>query len=554
MKTWMAVVWMTVVCASTMVSSAATLRVPQDYERVELAVYAAKSGDVIEIASGNYVTWYGWAQIAQNNLTLRGVGPTRPVIDCRHAALSSKGCYIVSGRNVTLENLEIMNTRVNPDAGANGSGIRLEGGSVTVRNCYIHDCDNGIMGGSSSSADILVEYSEFERNGRVDWITRQPDQYSGYSHNLYIGTVRSFTLRHCWSHATAAGHEVKTRALTNHILYNYLWSETTGSRELQIAQGGTAYIIGNVIRQGPGSQNAEIIAYGGEGNNANPYLYVVNNTLINERPQNTVFLRVNNNPTQAVFRNNVIQQLGNETIVGGTYAGKVPQETNWITTNAFFRNPADHNFRLTAASIGALDAGSAPGIGYNSVSLTPVYQHVFPYSTQQRPTDGAIDIGAYEYTPNAAPVVDAGADQVVLEGQEIILLAVASDFDADALTYAWNQSTGLNVVPTGTATADLHLVAPTVSTLAEATMAFTVTVSDGYGGITSDTVNVRVCIPGDANRDDAVDVEDLLTLVATFGSVSEDPAYDATCDFNSDDMVDVVDLITLVDNWGRALE
>lgn len=545
---------MTVVCLCATLSSAATLRVPQDYWRVELAVNAANSGDVIEIASGYYPTWYGWAQISKSNLTLRGVGPTRPVIDCRHAANSQKGCYIVSGSNVTFENLEIMNTRLMPHDDANASGIRLEGGSVTVRNCYIHDCDNGIMGGYNTSADILVEYSEFERNGHVDWFTLQPDQYSGYSHNFYIGTVRSFTLRHCWSHATAAGHEVKTRALTNHILYNYLWSETTGSRELQIAQGGTAYIIGNVIRQGPGTHNAEIIAYGGEGNNANPYLYVVNNTLINERPEGATFLKVNNNPTEAVFRNNVIQHFGNETIVGGAYAGKVTQATNWITTNAFFRDPASHNFRLTAASSGALNAGSAPGTGRNSVPLTPVYQHVFPYSTQQRPTDAALDIGAYEYTPNAAPVVDAGADHVVLEGQEVSLHATASDFDGDPLTFTWTQPTGLNVVPTGTATADLNLVAPAVSSVTEAAMTFTVTVSDGYGGITSDSVDVRVCIPGDANRDDMVDVEDLLSLVAAFGSASEEPAYDSTCDFNSDGYVDVVDLLTLVDNWGRTLE
>ena len=43
---------------------------------------------------------------------------------------------------------------------------------------------------------------------------------------------------------------------------------------------------------------------------------------------------------------------------------------------------------------------------------------------------------------------------------------------------------------------------------------------------------------------------DLLNLVAAFGTLVGDPAYDATCDFNSDGAVDVVDLLMLVNSFG----
>jgi hypothetical protein len=57
-------------------------------------------------------------------------------------------------------------------------------------------------------------------------------------------------------------------------------------------------------------------------------------------------------------------------------------------------------------------------------------------------------------------------------------------------------------------------------------------------------------LPGDANADGHVDVTDLLTLVAAFGSVSGDANYDPTCDFNVDGAVDVVDLLYLIDTFG----
>ena len=76
----------------------------------------------------------------------------------------------------------------------------------------------------------------------------------------------------------------------------------------------------------------------------------------------------------------------------------------------------------------------------------------------------------------------------------------------------------------------------------------------GKGGQANDSVNVRVYMLADANRDDAVDVVDLLTLVDAFGSILGDANYDATCDFNKDNAVDVVDLLDLVDNFGRTLQ
>jgi hypothetical protein len=56
-------------------------------------------------------------------------------------------------------------------------------------------------------------------------------------------------------------------------------------------------------------------------------------------------------------------------------------------------------------------------------------------------------------------------------------------------------------------------------------------------------------IAGDVNGDGSVDVVDLLYLVAAFGTIRGDAAFNPACDFNNDGSVDVVDMLSLVQNW-----
>ena len=145
------------------------------------AAGAAQDGDVIEIDAGTYVgdvaIW--WA----NNLTIRGVGGYAHLeANGQHA--QGKAIWVIKGNNTTVENIEFSGATV---ADRNGAGIRQEGAGLTVRHCYFHDNENGILGGAG---DIVIEYSEFAKNGFGD----------GYSHNMYISNAASFTLRHSYSH------------------------------------------------------------------------------------------------------------------------------------------------------------------------------------------------------------------------------------------------------------------------------------------------------------------------------------------------------------------
>jgi hypothetical protein len=262
----------------------------------------------------------------------------------------------------------------------NGAGIRQEGRDLTVRNSYFHDNENGILGGGDSYSTVQLEYTEFFRNGYGD----------GYSHNIYIGHAGTLILRHCWNHQAQVGHEVKSRASVNYIEYNRITNETgNASYEIDIPNGGTSYIIGNMVEQGPYSQNSGIISYAAEGaSNPDQHLYVINNTIVNNRSTGT-FVR-NASGVACLLQNNIFQ--GNGTVLNGLGT----QVTNWVTSNAQLFDPTNYDYHLTASSTGAIDAGSDPGLGLG-YPLTPVYEYLHPTDRQSRPADATLDIGAYEY-------------------------------------------------------------------------------------------------------------------------------------------------------------
>jgi hypothetical protein len=151
----------------------------RELKRPSAATQIARDGDIIEIDAGTYD---GDAAIwRQHRLTIRGVGG-RAHLRANGAHAEGKAIWVIKGNDTTIEAVEFSGAKVSH---RNGAGIRLEGASLTVRDCFFHDNENGILTGANPASDIVVEHSEFAHNGFGD----------GYSHNLYIGSVRSFTLR-----------------------------------------------------------------------------------------------------------------------------------------------------------------------------------------------------------------------------------------------------------------------------------------------------------------------------------------------------------------------
>ena len=352
------------------------------------ALAVAQDNDIIEIdARGDYAG--DVCMIGQNGLTLRGSGG-RAKLDAQGENFGGKGIWVITGRDTTVENLEFTGASV-PDK--NGAGIRQEGDNLTVRHCYFHDNENGILTGASAQSQITVEYSEFANNGFGD----------GYSHNMYIGNVARFTLRYSYSHDSKVGHLVKSRAAENVIAYNRLSSEQgSTSYELDLPNGGRAFVIGNLIEQGANSENPSLLSYALEDappGNPKYELYVINNTFVNDRPNGGTFVNISTNVADpALLQNNIFAGPGTV-----TNQGNALNINNYSGADPLFTSRSAFDYTLQAKSP-CIDQGSAPDPSLvNGTALAPAWEYVHPANARERLGVGPIDIGAHEFgTGNSA--------------------------------------------------------------------------------------------------------------------------------------------------------
>ena len=369
-------------------ASAATLQVGpgKTYSTVRAAAQVAQNGDVVLIDAGVYsgdvTSWNA------SNLTVRGVGG-RPHMRANGANEGGKGIWVVYGNNFTAENIEFSGSTV-PDG--NGAGIRNDtSGYLVVRNCYFHDNQNGILGGADS---MLIEYSTFDHNGAGD----------GRTHNMYIWG-RSVTVRYTYTHRASIGHNLKTRGQNNYILYNRIMDESDGtaSYSIDVPDCGHTYIIGNVIEQGPASENSGIISYGAESSTNAQDLYVVNNTIVNNRSAGGTFLQVVG-ASPAIVRNNIFYGAGTPWS-GGTVVAAGNYVEPAYNNSPRFAAPGSFDYHLTSASPASILNASLPaGLATGGFALTPSNEYVDDAQGRPRPLAGLMDLGAFEYSgPDIAP-------------------------------------------------------------------------------------------------------------------------------------------------------
>lgn len=340
-----------------------------------------KSNDTVSIDAGIYTA--DVAHWTASNLLLQGVGGMAHLKSAGQS-WGKKAIWVIGGENTRIAFIEFSECTV-PDG--NGAGIRLEAANLTLHGCYFHDNENGILAGDNPASDIVIEYCEFSHNGKGD----------GQSHNLYINHVRSLTFQYNYSHHAIVGHELKSRAYTNYILYNRISNETDGtaSREIDLPNGGLTVIMGNEIQQGTASENSNIIGYGQEGlTNPTPHqLYIVNNTIVNERSAGS-FLAVKEGTAECYAHNNIFAGAGT-VILGSPIVLDTSHNWNGTIAAADFADSKTYNYGLLQTSP-AVNSGESIVKKVNGLSLVPTNEYRHPANLTFRIIIGTIDIGAHE--------------------------------------------------------------------------------------------------------------------------------------------------------------
>lgn len=386
------------------------------------AAKAARDGDIVEIKAGTYdgdvAVWHA------SNLVIRGVGG-QARLEADGKAAQGKAIWVITGNNTTVENVTFVGCRV-PDL--NGAGIRLEGAGLTVRHSHFLNNEIGLQTSPNAASDVLVERSEFGAN-HIDYDRyakegRNVDRDINPGHNIYIGQIRSFTLRYSYVHHAEYGHNVKSRARRNVIAYNRIGDEKDGrsSYAIDLPNGGWSLVIGNTIQHGEHPENSVLFAFGAEVANADQPLYVVNNTFVNDKGAGIFINRRTPGPTLVVnnifagggtpmhgggatLRSNLIVERGGgitdvlKRLGDGDAAspGTGALKGNLVARTAGFAAASAYDYRLVKGSP-AIDAGEDPGT-VDGVALVPVEQYRHPLDAVSRRRVGPIDIGAYEFAP-----------------------------------------------------------------------------------------------------------------------------------------------------------
>lgn len=356
-------------------TAAATLRVgPQrQLESPSAAAQIARNDDVIEIDAGVYLNDYAiWDQ---DNLTIRGVGGMAH-LQSQGLIPNRKGIWIINGDNTVIENVEFSGAKVKE---GNGAGIRLQGKDLTLRNLFFHDNELSLLTGKHKDSIVEIDSSRF-------WFQKRKDTFS---HGIYIGAIKRFTITGSHLKGTDRGHQIKTRALENHILYNRIEDIPGGnsSRLIDLSNCGLSFVIGNDLHQAQSTQNVDAIGYGAENcdqrDDLHKKLYVVNNTFINEAWSGT--LVKNHAAGDVLVANNLIIGRGYFLLGGGTKIN-----------NARISLPVDKaRTWIPLRESEAIDKAAELSTR-GEVSLVSSREFTSPVGTSERILVGPLDIGSRE--------------------------------------------------------------------------------------------------------------------------------------------------------------
>jgi hypothetical protein len=402
-----------------------------------VAAVTLTAGDVVEVDAATY---HDACQLTASGtsaapIVLRGAPGTRPVFDATGLDLSGSGSVpraifqFTGGSYWLVQHLELENAS---NGSLNGAAFRLTAGShdIVIEDVSVHDCQDGFM--SDGVATVTVRSSDVFHNGAGD----------GYSHNFYLqGQTSVLVGNHI--HDSNGGQNVKIRSHDAALLYNRI--ENAGNYEIDLIQGpltsladANAVLIGNVIvRPASSGNDSQVILWGtdnGSEASRDGSLYVMNNTVVLANGANRLFHAIQPAAgSQIIFDNNIVfaTVAGAGMTSDSTTAAVLVGSHNWVGSNIALTGALTNT--LTGTSPGFIGAGDvhltagSPAINDGLAGLTyldgtgsaesavPVLEFATPFGTAPRPSDGQLDLGAYEFASATSP--DSGtSDGGVADG------------------------------------------------------------------------------------------------------------------------------------------
>jgi hypothetical protein len=231
------------VLASAQSSNYTVVETGRGYGSLQEAVNAIGDGmGTIRFATGRFAD----CAIQQGGDVLyQAEVPGQSVLD--GVACEGKAALVLRGRSAKVEGLVFTNIRV-PDA--NGAGIRLETGDLSVGQSWFRDSQQGILTANGQPGTIMVDKSTFTRLGTCEGA-------GGCAHSIYVGLYGALTVTRSRFEAGRGGHYVKSRAAKLAVL-NSSFDDSAGRETnymIDVTTGASGKIAGNWFVQGKSKEN-----------------------------------------------------------------------------------------------------------------------------------------------------------------------------------------------------------------------------------------------------------------------------------------------------------
>ncbi|MEP7350990.1 MAG: right-handed parallel beta-helix repeat-containing protein [Sphingorhabdus sp.] len=215
----------------------------RSYASLQQAVSAIgdREGTII-ISPGSY---RDCAVQTAGTVAFRASVPGQTVFD--GGTCEGKAALVLRGNGASVDGIIFQNMRV-PDA--NGAGIRLEKGNLTVTRAIFRNSEQGILSAGDAGGTIKIDQSTFSGLGRCD-------RGLSCAHSIYIGEYGSLTVTNSRFERGNGGHYVKSRAARVSISDN-AFDDTRGKETnymIDLPNGAVGSITRNVFVQGQSKEN-----------------------------------------------------------------------------------------------------------------------------------------------------------------------------------------------------------------------------------------------------------------------------------------------------------
>lgn len=215
----------------------------RNYKSLQAAVDSIGDAEgTILIAPGTYSQC---AVQTSGMISFRAAIPGQSIFDTK--ACEGKAAFVLRGEGARVDGIVFQNLRV---PAANGAGIRVEKGDLTVTRSIFRNSEQGILTAEDRASEISIDQSSFSGLGRCD-------RGLSCAHSIYIGGYGALSVTKSRFERGNGGHYVKSRAGRVTITDN-AFDDSRGRKTnymIDLPNGANGNIARNMFVQGASKEN-----------------------------------------------------------------------------------------------------------------------------------------------------------------------------------------------------------------------------------------------------------------------------------------------------------